>query len=86
MATMPSPAGWAALAVVVGLICFACILTFRVLRAPSPPFGEGGYGHGSEADRRRPGRSEPPEAGRDPEDEVPGPRRHTGPELRGREA
>jgi len=53
MASMPSPAGWATLIVVVGLIGAAWGLLARALTSPSPPYGQGGYGHGSEAERRR---------------------------------
>jgi hypothetical protein len=53
MASMPSPSGWAAFVVVIGLIGTAWGLLARALSAPSPPYGQGGYGHGSEADRRR---------------------------------
>jgi hypothetical protein len=53
MASMPSPAGWAAFVVVIGLIGSAWGLLARALSSPSPPYGQGGYGHGSEADRRR---------------------------------
>lgn len=52
MASMPSPAGWAAFIVVIGLIGTAWGLLARALSAPSPPYGQGGYGHGSEAERR----------------------------------
>lgn len=53
MAAMPSPAGWAALAVVVGLIATAWTLVAKALSTPSPPFGQGGYGAGTEAEKRR---------------------------------
>jgi hypothetical protein len=53
MASMPSPSGWAAFIVVIGLIGTAWGLLARALAAPSPPYGQGGYGHGSEAERRK---------------------------------
>jgi len=52
MAAMPSPAGWAAFAVVVGLIATAWTLVAKALSTQSPPFGQGGYGTGTEADKR----------------------------------
>lgn len=53
MAFIPSASGWAAFVVVIGMIGVAWGLVARVLSVPSPPYGQGGYGHGSEAERRR---------------------------------